>query len=131
MNEQYNGGYSFTAFQWNQNGVAMAGETGSYIYSETEFSTADTYSVLLTNSAGKEIFTCDFSPEHLAKGSVQTLVRPLQTINLNANGTASFYDMLGTVYSIQNAIDNQVVAPEKRGIYFLKFNGKIIKIKVQ
>ncbi|GHU69314.1 hypothetical protein FACS189413_08020 [Bacteroidia bacterium] len=131
MNTQYNDGYNFTAFQWYKNGIEMAGETSSYIYRETEFSTADTYSVLLTNSAGKQIFTCDFSPEHLAAGSVQTLVQPLQTINLNANGTASFYDMVGTVYSIQNTLDNQIVAPEKQGIYFLKFNGKIIKIVVR
>jgi hypothetical protein len=131
MNAQYNGGYSFTAFQWYKNGMPMAGETRSYIYSENEFSTADTYSVLLTNSAGKKILTCAFSPEHLTEGSVQTLVKPLQTIKLNANGTASFYDLTGTVYSVREIIDNQVVAPGRRGIYFLKFDGKTIKIVVQ
>jgi hypothetical protein len=131
MNGQYNGGYSFTAFQWYKNGVPMQGETRSYIYGKDEFSVADTYSVLLTDNAGKQIFTCDFQPEHLAAGSVQTLVKPSQTINLNASGTASFYDSTGTAYSVQNAIDNQVVAPNRRGIYFLKFNGKTIKIVVQ
>jgi hypothetical protein len=131
MNAHYNGGYSFTAFQWYKNGVAMAGETGSYIYNETEFSAANTYRVLLTNSAGKQIFTCDFSPEHLTAGSVQTLVQPLQSLNLKANGTASIYDVAGTVYSVQNTVDNQIVAPGKQGIYFLKFNGKIIKMVVR
>jgi hypothetical protein len=131
MNETYNGGYRFTAFQWYKNGLVMAGETGSYIYSETEFSTADTYSALLTNSAGKQIFTCDFSPEHLPASSVQTLVRPLQTLNLNANGIATVYDMVGTVYSIQNTVENQIVAPGKQGLYFLKLNGKIIKMVVR
>jgi hypothetical protein len=131
MNAQYNGGYSFTAFQWYKNGAPMAGETHSYIYSENEFSTADTYSVLLTNSAGKQIFTCGFQPEHLAVSSVQTFVKPLQTIKLNANGTASFYDLTGTVHSVQKIIDNQIVAPDRRGIYFLEFDGKTIKIVVQ
>jgi hypothetical protein len=131
VNAQNNGGYSFTAFQWYKNGVVMAGETGSYIYDETEFSVTDTYRVLLTNSAGKRIFTCDFSPEHLTAGSVQTLVQPQQTLNLNENGTASFYDVAGTVYSVQNTVDNQIVAPQKKGIYFLKFNNRITKIVVQ
>jgi hypothetical protein len=131
MNVDYNGGYTFTAFQWYKNGVPMANETRSYIYSEDEFSVADTYSVQLTDNAGKQIFTCGFRPEHLAVSSVQTLVKPLQTINLNASGTASFYDPAGTVYSIQKMVDNQIVAPEKRGIYILKFNNRITKITVQ
>jgi hypothetical protein len=131
MNEQYNGGYSFTAFQWYKNGTPMAGETRSYIYSENEFSTADTYNVLLTNSAGKKIFTCGFSPEYLTESSVQTLVKSLQTITLNASGTASFYDITGILYSVQKITDNQIVAPEKRGIYILKFNNCITKIIVQ
>jgi hypothetical protein len=134
MNERYNGGYSFTAFQWYKNGVEMAGETHSYIYNENEFSTTDIYSVLLTNSAGKKIFTCSFNPEHLTAGTVQTLqtlFKPMQPINLNASGTTSFYDITGTAYSVQKTTDGQVVAPDKRGIYFLKFNGQTIKIIVQ
>jgi hypothetical protein len=134
MNGQHNGGYSFTAFQWYKNSTPMAGETRSYIYGENEFSTTDSYSVLLTNSAGKKIFTCGFSPEHLTAVSdqtLQTLFKPMQTINLNASGTASFYDITGTRYSVQEITNNQAVAPDKRGIYFFQFNGQTIKIIVQ
>jgi hypothetical protein len=130
-NADYNGGYNFTAFQWYKNGIEMAGETKSYIYEKNEFSTADAYSALLTNHAGKKILTCDFTPEYLTTGSVQTLFSPSQTIPLNDNGTVRFYDMVGTLVSVQTTLDNQVVAPNKQGIYYLKFNGKIIKIVVR
>jgi len=130
-NADYNGGYNFTAFQWYKNGVAMAGETKSYIYDENEFSAGNTYSVLLTNSVGKQIATCEFTPEYLTTGSVQTLVSPAQSIKLNANGIARFYNMVGTLVSVQNVVDNQATAPNKQGIYYLKFNGKIIKIVVR
>ncbi|MDR0542373.1 MAG: IgGFc-binding protein [Dysgonamonadaceae bacterium] len=131
MNAQYNGGYNFTAFQWYRNGVEMAGETKSYIYKKDEFNFTDAYSALLTNTAGKQIFTCDFIPEHLQTGSIQTLVHPLQVINVNANGTASFYDIAGAVYHIQQVKDNKMIAPEKQGMYILKFNDKVFKIVVQ
>lgn len=131
MNADYNGGYTFTAFQWYKNGMPMAGETNSYIYSEDEFSVTDIYSVQLTNNAGKQIFTCGFRPEQLTVYPMLSHVKPMQAINLNAEGTVSFYDMMGTVYSIQNTIDNQIFAPEKRGIYILKFNNLKTKIIVQ
>ncbi|MDR2824405.1 MAG: hypothetical protein LBB41_04310 [Prevotellaceae bacterium] len=32
FNQDYNGGYSFSGFQWYENGVELTGETGSYYY---------------------------------------------------------------------------------------------------
>lgn len=131
MNEQYNGNHTFTAFQWYKNGIPMVGETRSYIYNEAGFSTVDVYSVLLFNSAGKQIFTCAMNPQNLQASAVQTIVKPSQAINLDANGTAIFYDMMGMPCSVQNIINNQIIAPGKQGIYFLKFDKKTIKIVVQ
>src|SRR5690606_12469117 len=112
MNADYNGGYTFTAFQWYKNGLPLAGETNSYIYSEDGFSASDIYSVQLTNNAGKQIFSCGFSPQALTKSPMQSHVKPMQAIHLNADGTAYLYDMMGTLYSVQNTIDSQIYAPD-------------------
>jgi hypothetical protein len=131
MNEAYNGGYAFTAFQWYKNGLEMTGETKSYIYEKDEFNFTDAYSALLTNSAGKQIFTCDFTPERLPSASIQTIVRPQQAINMNENGAAVIYDIAGTVYSVRQSTENTIIAPDKKGIYILRFNNHIMKIVVQ
>jgi hypothetical protein len=60
-NPTYNGGYTFSSYQWYHNGILMQGKTHSYIYlgEGKSFNEGDEYSVLLTRSDdGVPIMTC-------------------------------------------------------------------------
>ncbi|MDR0542372.1 MAG: IgGFc-binding protein [Dysgonamonadaceae bacterium] len=137
-NPSRNGGLVFTAYQWYKNGQALDGETGSYLYlgEGKVFDPADRYAVLLTLSDGSTIMTCDLTPasKELSKAVIQNPVRPAQQIKLGeipVSGTATFYEITGLVYSVQQIQENYIVAPNKKGIYFLKIDDGITKIIVQ
>lgn len=58
LNDHYNGGYSFSGYQWYRNGVLMAGEDQSYII-VGEGDLGAQYSVVLTRSSdGVIVTTC-------------------------------------------------------------------------
>jgi hypothetical protein len=130
-------GYAYSACQWYKNGEPIAGETGSYLYLGTgnEFNPADRYAVLLTLADGTTLMSCDFIPEEKQLFAIQNPVRSGQKIKLaeteELTGTAAFYGIAGTLYSVRQIENNHIVAPEKQGIYFLRFNGQTIKIIVQ
>ncbi|MDR0811187.1 MAG: IgGFc-binding protein [Paludibacter sp.] len=130
-NENFNGGYKFTGFQWYKNGQAILGATKANFYENGEFSSGVSYNALLTDLSGKQIFTCDFVPEHLTAGTIQTMAASLQAINVGTSGTAVLYDIAGSVYSVQQTVDNKIIAPQKQGIYILKINSRISKIIVR
>lgn len=64
-NDTYNGGYSFSAFQWYRDGQPLSGETSSYLYiPHTPLDTASSYHVLLTRSDdGIQLPTCPILPQ--------------------------------------------------------------------
>lgn len=130
-NENFNGGYKLTAFQWYKNGQPISGATGSNFYENSGFSSGDSYNVLLTDISGKQVFTCDFVPEYLTTDAVQTMVKSLQPINLSSSGTAVLYDIAGSVYSVQQTADNKIIAPGRPGVYIMKINNNITKIIVR
>lgn len=58
-NEDYNGGYQFSAFQWYKNGVAIDGATSSILYEPSGLDLSAVYSVLLTRATdGVSLMTC-------------------------------------------------------------------------
>ena len=58
LNEDYNGGYSFSAYQWYRNGVLIDGATGSYLVVGADDLGAQ-YSVVLTRSTdGVKVSAC-------------------------------------------------------------------------
>jgi hypothetical protein len=137
-NENRNGGQVYASYQWYKNGVEMEGETGSYLYlgEGNAFDPADRYAVLLTLADGSTLMTCDFTPvlKQLSNIAIQNPVRASQPIKLGeipVSGTATFYEITGFVYSVQQIQGNYIVAPEKKGIYFLKMDDSITKIIVQ
>lgn len=139
-NEQSNPyGYTYSTIQWYKNGEPIEGETDSYLYlgKGNEFDAADRYAVLLTLVDGTTLMSCDFIPEkkEMSLAKIQNPVSPSQKIKLGEGneliGIASLYEITGTLYSVQQIENNDIVAPEKQGIYFLKFNGQTIKIIVQ
>ncbi|MFC0877207.1 hypothetical protein ACE01N_11470 [Saccharicrinis sp. FJH2] len=129
-NEEFNGGTSYTSFQWFRNGEPIVGATGSYLYlgEGKEFSEEDSYSVVVTTSDGTTFQTCDFNPEQkLINISLPSLVNPSQTIslgelNLTGNGMATFCDINGIVYSQEqvNEYQNTIQAPANKGVYILR-----------
>lgn len=137
FNKDYNGGYSFTSYQWYKNGLPIVGETNSYIYlgSGIQLNPNDKYSVLLTRDNGEEFLTCDFIPQ--VKMLVPTLVSPSQVIslqNMSATGIATFSDISGLTYSRQMIDENnaQIQAPAKKGLYILNIiiNNETLKMKM-
>ena len=58
-NEDYNGGYEFSAFQWYKNGNPIDGATSSIYYLSEGMNLSDEYSVLLTRASdGVSVMTC-------------------------------------------------------------------------
>lgn len=57
-----NGGYTFTAFQWQKNGQDIAGATRSYYYEEGGLDTSAEYQVWVTLPDGTIVGSCPFTP---------------------------------------------------------------------
>jgi len=62
LNQQNNGGYVFTGYQWYRNGQLMSGQTASYIYVAPNILTCgDKYSVELARNDGTKVKSCLFA----------------------------------------------------------------------
>lgn len=61
LNENYNGGYDFTCFQWYRNGIPLAGATEPYLYVEESLLPGDEYVVELTTAGNpRALKTCAY-----------------------------------------------------------------------
>lgn len=124
-NKDYNGGYSYSSYQWYKNGEILVGETKSYLYlGNGTLNPADTYTVELTKTDGEKITTCAFTPEARAAG-IPSVVSPLQKIKLpdiNTNGSAVFCDLSGLIYSriLIDKDNNEIKVPARKGLYILE-----------
>lgn len=122
-NSKYNGGYTFTRYQWYKNGDKLQGETGSYLYQPLDPSA--TYYVELTRPDGVMIATCPIQPEarSVADG-YPTIVKVGERIVARAEKkmTVRFYTMTGAVYSTQTFSigDVSLVTPNHSGVYVVK-----------
>ena len=125
VNETYNGGYEFTAFQWYKNGEVMEGETNANLYDVEGFDGEDCYAVMLTRSDGMQIVSCEICPEPQdGKGDLfSTLLEAGSTFYIHepVGGEALFYDLSGILVSRQTyqAGKARLSAPAERGIYIL------------
>ncbi|MBQ6776704.1 MAG: fibronectin type III domain-containing protein [Paludibacteraceae bacterium] len=122
-NSKYNGGYTFTRYQWYKDNVQIPGETGSYLYQPLDPNS--TYYVELTRPDGVMIATCPIQPEarSVADG-YPTIVKIGQRIAARAEKkmTVRFYTMTGTVYSTYTFSEGDISlpVPETSGIYVVK-----------
>ena len=140
FNEDYNGGYYYTSYQWYKNGLLLEGETKSYIYlgNGVELDPNDRYSVMLTTVDGESFLTCDFIPEIRNNViSLPTLVSASETIslkNMSVSGIATFREISGAIYSRQLIDKNnlQLQVPAKKGLYILDviINDENVAIKM-
>jgi hypothetical protein len=125
LTHDYNGGYDFTAFQWYEDGQALAGETGSYLYRPLTMGAA--YSALLTEQDGTQMMTCPLIAQpQLDISLYPTVVQPRQMIHCTTTeeGTVMVYNALGVLVlrTELTAGDNLFAAPETTGLYIAKIH---------
>lgn len=128
LNTAYNGGYTFTGYQWYKNDAPIAGETGPYLYQPLD--TTAEYSVQLTRQDGVAMKTCAFRPTwHTDLYPFPTLARTGQhlPIRRTTNGNnilqVKIYTMVGVCYatlSFENG-EGVVTAPAYAGNYIVEF----------
>lgn len=104
LNNKYNGGYTFSAYQWYKDGLPIPGATKSYLYQELDMDAQ--YSVELTREDGVVIQTCPFQPTpHTDTYMFPTLVQTQQKIPVRRTEEnkdivrINIYTMLGQKYS--------------------------------
>ena len=125
-NEDYNGGYAFTAYQWYKNGSPIDG-ANEHFYAETaDINSSDIYQVELTRVDGVQLMTC---PVHLepysASTQIPTLVEKGTTINVQQqNIRAAWTTLLGNRYSNVFSGTGMVSVPTSDGLYLLTIVGE-------
>ena len=140
LNAKYNGGYTFTAYQWLKNGQPIEGATGSWYQVPEGLDAADEYSVLLTTADGLTLPSCprhggdktggngdgnngsngdgnggiDVNPGGILPGGGMMFIRA------KGQGTASLYSTMGQPEgSISFTNEGSIRMPERSGIYVL------------
>jgi len=79
LNEQYNGGYTFSSYQWYKNGEELVGETKSYLFAPDYLEVGAEYSVLLTRESDSvSMFTCPIVAQ--ARNNTTTPTKPYVSV---------------------------------------------------
>lgn len=101
-NSDYNGGYTFSAYQWYKDGEAIPNATKSYYYSQGEnLDFTASYTVEITRlDDGEVIVTCPFTPTQIPESMITirpTMVRKGENIEINVpqSGVAEVYSTMG------------------------------------
>ena len=127
-NEDYNGGYQFSAFQWYKNGEPINGATSSILYEPSGLDLSAVYSVLLTRATdGVSLMTCvvnvmDFSsvettPVVIFSSDKNVVVESPAAARLKIwtlQGLLVDETMIGEGY-------NQFSIQDKKGVYLFEF----------
>jgi len=132
LNQYYNGGYVWSAYEWYMNGTKISIDRGSHIYTpdygEATLKFGQEYRVLLTriDDDGVQILTCKLIPEPRTDiTQFPTIVSPLQTFQIQANKKMKvrIWTVMGIKISEQNLQigENEITAPYAEGIYLLQF----------
>lgn len=107
LNEDYNGGYVFSSYQWYKNGVAEDGAIYPYYYvgDGKKLSAADVYAALLVREGEQRgILTCDFTPNIPASTQPQAHGKMLKEGRLYIVHNGVVYNTQGMVVG---AADNE------------------------
>ncbi len=138
-NEHYNGGYTFTDYQWYLNGEPIDGYKATQIYEYgKELDFEGEYRVLLTRADdGKSIMSCPFIPVKYNEDEyteLSTLVYTNQIVVANAShaAEAKMYNVAGVcvgTYAFEVGY-NDVKMPSEVGVYTMQVVYDSDKIQV-
>lgn len=131
LNKKYNGGYTFSSFQWYKNGEPIEGATGSYYYLNdgSYFNPNDVYRVdLVRLEDDYSISTCPIIPEfRLEDSSVYpTLVNgggSVYVTTKNTGGQIRLWDSMGQLRKnlfVEKDSNTTIIMPMQKGIYLVE-----------
>lgn len=120
---EFNGGYRFDSIQWYKNGVALQGETHSYLYQDLDME-AD-YHVELTRPDGVVMSTCPIRPVyHEQQTPYPTIVKASQVmpVYMEQQATVWYFTVSGQLYASFTLPQGytSLTAPAQTGVYVLK-----------
>jgi len=134
LNQYYNGGYAFSAYEWYKDNVKINNANGSYIYlgEENFFNYKSEYRVKVTRTDDNtSIFTCAYSPydrSDLECCPLPSIVDGNSTVYIKAKepGTITFISVSGIVISKQKLSfgENPVQTPTQSGFYIMVIESK-------
>jgi len=117
---KFNGGYTFTHYQWYKNDEPIRGATKSYLYEPLD--TTATYYVVLTRADNVSVETCPITPTiHQDITKFPTLAKPSQqlSVRLNEPMQIRILTAAGQIYSdwIFGEGTATITAPAQVGAY--------------
>ena len=111
LNENYNGGYSFSSFQWYRDGALMVGETNSYIY-EPHWLSGATYSASLVRIGETEaVMTCELPVDTVRADAIvptHPYLSVVPTLVVMANPVVNILSVNEGEYAVYNAWGTKV-----------------------
>ncbi|GHT19214.1 hypothetical protein AGMMS4957_02980 [Bacteroidia bacterium] len=134
-----NGGYRFESYQWQRNGVDMAGATRDYLYFGTTKDYTSEYSVRLTTSDGQSLLSCPMRLQAVNTTALRSYPNPttgivtVEDATIQANTKIDIYNINGQLVKRCAATQNRTtldISSLPRGTYIVRVNnrqGKIIK----
>lgn len=141
-NASYNGGYTFSDYQWYLNDTPIESYKPSQIYEEgKELDFNGEYRVLLTRiDDGKAIMTCPFTPVRFNEDdytAMNTIVYTNEVITATStsNAHARIYNSIGVVIDSYTICEGEtsIKMPAQAGMYTLNIiydSGKVQNIKI-
>lgn len=132
LNENYNGGYKFTDYQWYKNGKAMPGETNSYLYlnPDENFELTDQYYVKVTREKDNiKTYSCVIPltlHTDVTEYPTLNMVSPSSKVKLPAIAISAqcyVYDCSGLLISISDlrvGNEPEITAPSQSGVYLVR-----------
>ncbi len=142
LNDQYNGGYQWSGYQWYCNGQPVADANTSYIVVDDSHLGDEYYCVLLRED-GVSMPTCPIiyrgGKTALADGVMSgkiypTILLPQQPIYISGLKNVAVVDMVGRMvgeYALPSGSVATIPAPTHTGVYFLIADHYVAKIIVE
>lgn len=125
LNQNYNGGYQFSAYQWYKNGQPIEGETKSYLYIADGLEVGADYNVHLTR-IGEDyaVFTCPIKAQPYAGSTTPNFVTgasPIRVYNVTERARVNIYTTTGVLVSSQiiTPENAEYTAPSNSGVYIV------------
>jgi hypothetical protein len=136
-NSATNGGYTFTGYQWQKNGIDISGETaGSLYFGNGNLDYNAEYSVLLTASTGQRVQTCPVklqvgNPELQSYPNPTSGIVTITNTSIQAGDKIEIFDTQGQLVNQFSAEKNQTtvnLSSLPKGTYIVKVNNKQVKL---